>query len=375
MLFSEIPGLEPLKQTLLQAVQQRHVAHAQLFFGTPGSGNLALALALATYLNCEDRQATDACGSCASCLKMQKLVHPDVHLIFPLLAAKDELAGLLPRWREFVLNNPYRTLNDWLEFAGASKNQQGIIPIKEAHGIVSKLSLKAYEGAYKILVIWQPELMNVESANALLKVLEEPPANTIFLLVCHDANRLLPTIVSRTQRVSVRAFEPTEIVDYLTKTQSADPRQARQIAYLADGNLARATELAAGVPNDQHLICSDWLRQCFRLDLPELVSFADKMDAKSKDAQKEMLEYGMGIMRDAFLLQQGAESLVRLEGDELDFVRKFAAHLNPAYLENITQAMSQAYYYLERNARAKIVFLDLSLSLASWLRAKQAKPV
>jgi DNA polymerase III subunit delta' len=369
LLFKDIPGLLSLKHTLVQAVQQRHVAHAQLFCGPPGSGNLALALALATYLNCEDRQANDACGRCGSCLKMNRLVHPDVHLIFPLLAAKDELPVLLPRWREFVLDNPYQTLSDWLGFAGASKNQQGIIPIKEAHGIVGKLSLKAFEGEYKILILWQPELMNVESANALLKVLEEPPPNTIFLLVCHDANRLLATIVSRTQRVSVPAFEASEIVEYLTKTQSVEANQAHQIAYLADGNLAQALQLATGEPNDQHVQFADWMRLCFKADLPALVALAEHLDAQSKDTQKSLLEYGLNIMREVFLWQNQAGELVRLNGEAMTFVQRFADHLKPQHIENISQALSQAHYHLERNVRAKIVLLDLSLSFVRWLRS------
>ena len=324
MLFNEIPGLHAIKKTLIQSVQQQHVAHAQLFLGQIGSGNLAMALAFATYLNCEDRQDTDACGRCASCIKMRKLVHPDVHLIFPLLSAKDDLAQLTPRWREFIEQNPYQTLNDWLLFAGAKGYQQGIIPIKEAHGIIGKLSLKAFEGPYKLLIIWQPELLNIESANALLKILEEPPSKTIFLLVSNDANKLLTTILSRTQRVSIPAFEQQDLSNFLIQRHHLDEKRAKQIAYLAEGNLAKALTLATGESNDRHEWFANWMRQCYKPDIAELVRLADVFDALGKEEQKSTLDYGLAMFRDLFLYQSGVAELVRLEGTELDFVQKFS---------------------------------------------------
>ena len=368
MLFNEIPGLTAIKQTLIQSVQQNHVAHAQLFAGQIGSANLALALAFATYLNCEDRQATDACGSCASCIKMRRLVHPDVHLIFPLLAAKDNMAALTPRWREFVEQNPYQTLNDWLHFAGAKGYQQGIIPIKEAHGIIDKLSLKAFEGEYKILIIWQPELFNLESANALLKILEEPPAKTIFLLVCNDANKLLTTILSRTQRVSVPTFASADITSFLVKKQQIDEQRAKQVAYLAEGNMAKAMELATGEGNNRHDWFVNWMRQCYKPDLTELVRLADVFDTHGKEEQKEMLNYGLNIFRDLFLYQNGAAKLVRLEGAELDFVQKFSKAIKSTNVERIVEELNTAFYHIERNVRAKIVFLDLSLTMAKLMK-------
>jgi DNA polymerase III subunit delta' len=186
VLFNQIIGHQDTKQALIRAVQRNHIAHAQLFDGKAGSAALGLALAFATYINCENPTATDACDECASCHKMKKLVHPDFHLIFPLPKAGENLDALTPQWREFVLEHPYRTLQDWLAFLKVTGNSQGIIPIKEAHQIVGKISLKAFEGEYKILLIWCPELMNIESANALLKILEEPPQKTIFLLVTNN---------------------------------------------------------------------------------------------------------------------------------------------------------------------------------------------
>ena len=191
MLFKDIPGLDTLKSTLIRSVEANHVAHAQLFHGGVGSANLALAWAYSTYINCEDKQPTDACGQCASCAKMAKMIHPDIHHIFPTPSAKETILELLPTWRKFLIESPYRSLTDWLDFTGITGNKQGIIPIKEGHNIIQKISLKAFEAEYKILIIWQPELMNIESANSLLKLLEEPPAKTLFILVCNDTNKLL----------------------------------------------------------------------------------------------------------------------------------------------------------------------------------------
>lgn len=368
MLFREIPGLISIKQALTHAVQHNHVAHAQLFHGMVGSGNLALAMAFATYLNCEDRQVNEACGQCASCLKMSRLVHPDVHHIFPVPSAKDEIAALTPLWRTFLLERPYRNLTEWLDYAGAKGNQQGIIPIKEAHGLMQKISLKAYEGEYKILLIWQPELMNIESANALLKSLEEPPAKTIFLLVCNDANKLLTTILSRTQRVAIPAFKQEDITTYLLEKHHLDPKRAKQIAYLSEGSLSKAVVLSTNEDKDQHEWFANWMRQSYKPDFQQLVLLADVFDAQNKEAQKGLLAYGLSIFRDLFLYQIGASELVRLEGAELDFVQKFSKVIKSERVERIVDELNTAYYHLERNARAKIVFLDLSLTVAKLMK-------
>lgn len=367
MLFQDIPGLESLKQTLCQSVADQHVAHAQLFHGGPGSGALALALAFATYLNCEDRTPLDACGTCASCAKMRKLAHPDVHYIFPVAATKaikeTQSDAFLPLWRTFVAQQPYGGVPDWLEHVGA-ENKQGNISAEEARNVLRKLSLKAYEGEYKIMLLWQPEWLNVYSANALLKILEEPPEKTIFLLVCTQMDKLLPTILSRTQRVAVPAFSAEAVAGFLTQKKGVDETRARRLAYLADGDLHHALTLADGGENDRHTRFAHWMRLCYRADLTQLVPLADKFDSLAKEEQKGTLEYGLSLFRDLFLWQNGGENLVRLEGGELTFVQNFAKAIPAERVERIVQEFNVAYYHLERNVRAKMVCLDLSLTLA-----------
>ncbi len=368
MLFNDIPGLEEVKATLRLSVHQSHVAHALLFDGSSGGGGLALALAFATYVNCENRQELDACGGCASCVKMKKLVHPDLHSIFPLPRSpkdgEDLLSELTPFWRKFIQERPYRTLQEWLACIKATQNQQGIIPIKEARAIIGKLSLKAFEAEYKIMIVWQPELLNTQAANALLKILEEPPQKTLFLLVTEDSDRLLTTILSRTQRMAVPAFTDGDVRDYLKKHHALDEIRARQIAYLCDGNLAEASRLLLEDQDDRTEWFAEWMRSCFRQDLIELVKLADTFDGLSKDRQKGTFDYALRVFRDMLVWTQGAGELLRMPEEELAFVQKFSKAIPPEALESMIHEINEAYYHTERNVRAKMVFLDLSLTMA-----------
>jgi DNA polymerase III subunit delta' len=375
MLFKDIPGLETLKSTLIHSVEANHVAHAQLFHGGVGSANLALAWAYATYINCENRSVAvvsgdtdnggaDACGQCASCVKMAKMVHPDIHHIFPTPSAKETILELLPTWRKFLIESPYRTLTDWLDFTGITGNKQGIIPIKEGHNIIQKISLKAFEAEYKILIIWQPELMNIESANSLLKILEEPPAKTLFILVCNDTNKLLTTILSRTQRIVIPNFTDENIASYLIEKQGVNSEKAKQIAYLSEGNMAKALSMTTEEEQDQHNWFAMWMREAYKPNLPALIKLADEYDTFSKEYQKGMMEYGLNVFRDLLLWKNGAEALVRLAGKELEFVQNFSKVVKIEAIEQITNELSKTFYYLERNGRAKILHLDLSLTIA-----------
>ncbi len=382
MQFSDIISHDDTKTTLLRAVQTNHVAHAQLFDGPPGSANLALALSFATYVNCETRlgttnsllipepiSAVDACGRCASCVKMQRLVHPDVHFVFPVanMAGRGKASeAFLADWRKLVLANPYATLTDWLDAIGA-ESKQGNIPADEARSMLEKLSLKAYEGAYKIMLIWLPEFLNVTSANALLKVLEEPPAQTLFLLVSHQPDKLLITILSRTQRVAVRAFSDAEVSMHLRQHLNIDETQANRIAFLANGDLSRAQHLSqaeSGLGQDYHAWFAEWMRMCYRKKLADLVKQAEQFDGFGREKQKGLLEYGLHTCRDMLLFQHGAGALLRLPDAELTFVRNFAGVLNPTQIEQIVAELTKAMYHLERNARAKMIILDMSLTFA-----------
>ncbi len=375
MLFKDIPGLEDSKQMLRQSVQTGHIHHAQLFFGNEGSANLALAWAYATYINCEDRQPTDACGVCPACSKISKLAHPDLHQIFPVAATKkitkDPLSeNFLPEWRIFLKANPYACLTDWLNYIG-TENRQPQISAEESRQIIQRLSLKPYEADYKVLLMWLPELLNITSANVLLKILEEPPPKTLFLLVSQDPGKLLTTILSRTQLVRVRAFTNQEIVQTLVANQSIDAQRAAQVAHLADGNMNEALRLSQEVKNDQHELFRDWMRLCFQAEkrLAEVVKNADKFATMPRESQKNVLQYGISMVRESLIYTYQEPRLIRLEGEEMTFVQGFSKVMTPEKAERLYGYFNDAVVHLERNANPRIVFLDTSLQIAASIKS------
>lgn len=374
MLFAEIKGLEEVKKKLIDAVNSNHVAHAQLFLGKEGSPNLPMALAYATYLNCTDRQPTDACGKCASCIKMNKYIHPDFHFAFPVsstknIASKDaHSTNFLKDWRKFLLENPYGSAVDWSVFFGG-ENKQLNISKEESRHIIRGLSLKAFEAAYKIMLIWLPEYMHISSANAILKILEEPPAKTLFLLVSNDSEKLLTTILSRTQILKIRAFSDAELKAMLINDYQLEDKKAGQIAHLSEGNLNKARHLVTEVEDDNQLMFRDWMRLCFTNDYSKMVEWADVFQKMSKEAQKGLIQYGLQMMRETLVLGLQNDSIMRLQGEELSFVQNFEKVMNLGKTEKITARLNESYFHLERNANPRIMFLDLSLVIAKILRS------
>ncbi|WAC10425.1 DNA polymerase III subunit [Dyadobacter pollutisoli] len=372
MLFKDIPGLEDIKSTLRRSVQNSHLAHAQLFDYPTGGGGLAMALAFSTYINCENRNELDACGVCASCAKMSKLVHPDFHFIFPIATSKKidgkTSEAFLPLWRSFLIESPYRVLPEWLDHISA-ENKQGNISVEEARGILRKLSVKAYEGEYKILLIWKPDIMNAASSNAILKILEEPPEKTLFLLVSDQSDKLLTTIISRTQRITVPAFSDQEVRSYL-KQHDVTETAANQIAYLCDGNLSEALKLVQETEDDRSAWFAAWMRSCYKFDISHLVKLADGYDVMNKEKQKGMLEYSLKLFRDMLVWSHGAGELLRVPQEELTFVQNFSKTVNFESLEKMIEEVNVAYYHIERNVRAKMVFLDLSLTVAQFFQRR-----
>jgi DNA polymerase-3 subunit delta' len=370
VLFRDIPGLEHIKSTLRRSVQNSHLAHAQLFDCAVGGAGLALALAFATYVNCENRYEDDACGMCPSCTKMSKLVHPDFHFIFPIATSKKvdgkTSEAFLGLWRSFLLENPYRVLPEWLDFISA-ENKQGNISVEEARGILRKLSVKSYEGEYKILLIWKADIMNASSSNAILKILEEPPEKTLFLLVSDQSDKLLTTIISRTQRITVPAFSDAEVRTYL-RTRNVSDAAASQIAYLCDGNLSEAIKLVQDNEDDRSSWFAAWMRSCYKYDVSHLVKLADTFDVMSKEKQKGLMEYALRLFRDMLVWSHGAGELLRVPEEELTFVQNFSKAVNFNSLEKMIEEVNTAYYHIERNVRAKMVFLDLSLTVALYFQ-------
>jgi len=373
MRFQDIPGQAAVKQKLIEAVAADHVAHAQLFAGPEGSANLALALAFASYLNCENRTGEDACGTCSSCVKNSKFIHPDLHFVFPTAATpkfKREDATsdkFLKEWREFMLQSPFGNVTDW-SFHFGWENKQVIIPRSESRNIIKGLSLKAFEGAYKIMIIWLPELMNVNAANGILKILEEPPAKTVFLMVSSDTNRLLTTITSRTQTLRVPAFSDEEIMEALA-VHDIDEERKTKVAYLAEGNLRLANQLALGEANEVQETFKNWMRLCFTWDFKGMTKMADDFQKSGKEQQKSLFTAGTKVLRDTLIQQLQATELVRVPESESGFIQKFAKVFDAEKIGLITPKLEEGHYHIERNANPKILFLDLSLAIAQIARS------
>lgn len=371
MLFSAIPGQPEAKKLLIQSVLNQHVAHAQLFMGPEGSANLALALAYATYLNCENRQPQDACGTCASCSKMNKLVHPDMNFVMPVTTAKSKEAlsqSFLAEWREFLLDNPFQSLNDWMQFIGA-ENKQGNISKDESRQLIRFSSLKAFEAEFKVILIWLPELMHPAAANALLKLLEEPPAKTLFLLVAQASDKMLATILSRTQKVQVRAFSDEEVIAYLQEQLQVEAAAAHQIANLAEGNLQAARKLSRELTSDYFAFFVQWMRNCFSYKFGEVVEMSDEFQKLGRENQKALLHYSLNSLRRVMLYGVDQQLVPFIPPAELDFVSKFSKLLHAANVTRLSEELSQAHYHIERNANPKIVFVDSSIQIAKHLKS------
>jgi len=369
MLFADIPGLHPVKEQLIHSAKSGKIPHAQLFQGSEGALNLPLALAYATYLHCEVKGDNDACGSCPACSKSLKFVHPDTNFVFPsgnLKADKDEdryKAERLKTWRSFLLEQPFGNLNDWVNYYGGEDKQVNISK-EESREIIKSLSLKSFESRYKIMIIWQPEYMHPSAANGILKILEEPPPDTVFLLVTNDAEQLLPTIVSRTQNVQVPMLSDEELDRYLTKTQTLEEVKRAKIVQLAEGNLTLALTLMNTEEDHHQEVFSDWMRACFKRDYVKLVGLSEAFHELDKLSQRNLLHHSLTMMREVVLQLAGAAQISRAKGSELKFIEDFSRSMNTGRIEKASRWINDAGYFLERNGSAKMIFLDLSLQIS-----------
>lgn len=368
MQFREIVGQDQIKARLIETVQSGRISHAQLFLGPEGSGSLALAVAYAQYISCENPGPEDSCGECPSCRKYQKLIHPDLHFSYPFFAKhKEDTAQIfIAEWREAFLENPYLGLETWRNSLDA-ENKQANINIAECHQILQKLSLKPFEGEYKVLIMWLPEYLDKEG-NTLLKIIEEPPHKTLFLLVAQNQEQILSTILSRTQLVKVPAFSDQVVESYLLD-RGVSPEKAKQIAFLSDGNLQTAQNLLKDLENDNFQLFTDWMRICFGDKGNAMIDFVETIAKSGRENQKAFLRYGIHFLRECLLILSGASDLVRLPEAEQVVAINFAQKvLSLAKAEAIVAELEKAHYHIERNANPKILFLDVSLQFVKILK-------
>ncbi len=376
MQFSDIPGLPETKEKLVNAVKFNHLAHALLFHGPEGSANLTLALALATFMYCENPSENDSCGTCSSCQRMSRLVMPDLNFAFPVIAKEkeeedDEKTDVLTNWRKFVTTQPYGNVHDFIYFNGFEKKQLNISKAS-ARKIIQALSLMSFEGGYKIMLIWAPEFLHPSAANALLKIIEEPPAKTLFMLVTSQADQLLTTILSRTQKILVRAFSDDEIKAHLVSTGLSDSKSAEQIAMLADGNMREAYRMIDQVEDKQVTQIRDWFRLCVAKDLKEIFDLADKFHKEPKEAQKSLMLTGLNVTREILLKNFDLDSLLRTTEDDRKFINAISKKvLTEDHAMKLYDSFNQAHYHLERNGNAKMIFTDLSMNILVMMAQKK----
>lgn len=368
MLFKDIVGQNQIKERLIQSVKQNKVAHAQLFCGPEGVGKMALALAYAQYLNCLNPKDNDACGECSSCHKYAKLIHPDLHFVFPIVQKKKEKKELcndyLAEWRNFILTSPYRNLNQWLDFIKA-ENAQGMIYAKESDEILKKLSLKIYEGKYKVMIIWYPERMNQECSNKLLKLLEEPYGNTVFLLVSNNPDQIIGTIQSRAQRINIKAIDDISLKTKLQESYKLTDEVAENVAHLARGSYLKAVEVLEQSEDTElfHQLFVEMMRAAWLKNIKEIKRIAETLAAVGREKQRSFIRYSLSMFREYFVSNLQEESMVYLTPKEAQFGVKFAPFIHERNIIKFMEEFELADRHIEQNVNAKMVFLDLCLKV------------
>jgi DNA polymerase-3 subunit delta' len=375
MNFSQIPGQKAVIDRLRNSVAENRVSHALLFYGPEGSGKFAIALAFARYISCENRTSEDACGKCPSCSKYDKLIHPDLHFVFPVIKKKSNTEPVsdlfISQWREMVLRSPWFSLTTWTE-AMEVANEQALIPVAESAEIIRKLSLKSFESDFKIMIIWLPEKMNAETANKILKIIEEPPARTLFILVSEEDEKLLPTITSRCQHIRIPSIPSEDLSAHLVAAMGVDPVKAPEIAAIANGNMVRAMELVREDDNTAiHLDrFTKLMRTAWTRDIHALVTWSEETAALGRERQKSFLSYSLRMIRENFILNfNGRENkLVYLTRAEDDFSGKFHPFINEQNISALNREFNLAYAHVESNGNTKMIFLDLALKTMRLIR-------
>ena len=370
MQLKDVIGQQDVKQRFVQSVTEERVSHAQLIYGPEGSGGLPLALAFAQYLTCEQPADEDSCGRCSSCIKNQKLVHPDVHYSFPVATVRDILkpksTDFIEEFRKAVIDQPYLDFNDWFESLDTA-NKQGFMSVEESADILRKLHLKSFESPYKIVIQWMPEKMRTEAANKLLKIIEEPPDRTIFFLVTENRDQILGTLLSRTQLVRVKHLTLDEIEQSLIKNMELPQSQAHSIAFLADGNYHLALQLAAHEASEMSFETAfiEWMRLCFQpiKSIEKLLKWVDTIAKSGRESQKQFLTASIHTLRECIIANIAAPQLLRLDDQQQHTLKDFIPFIHKGNIHQFIQELNDACFHVERNANAKILFLDLSFRL------------
>ena len=373
MQFKDIYGQEAVKQRLIKSVQENHMPHAQLFCGPQGAQKLALALAYAQYANCTNRTGDDSCGECPSCKKMATLMHPDLHFAFPIAKQDSKpsvCADYLKEWREMVTHHYPFTQEQWLDQIGAG-NKQGMIYANESDEIIRALSSKSFEAAYKMMIIWLPETLNITCANKLLKEIEEPQGPTLFLLVSNSPDNVLGTIVSRTQRIEIPALDDESVYRFLKdRNPVATDEQIREVMKVAKGNLITAEGLLTGEADSQIYfdLFVKVMRAAYQRSSIKLMEWTKEVVDLGRKRQSLFLEYSQRMLRESFISNLKIPELNHMTDYETKFVAKFGPFINERNVAGLMDELGKAQRDIEQNVKDTMVFYDLALKITMFIK-------
>jgi len=384
MLFKDISGQEAIKIKLKQTVKDQRISHAQLFAGPEGSGKIALAIAYAQFINCVNRpdlatidiSEADSCGTCPSCIKYQQISHPDLHFIFPVattrvITKKPMSRDFIRQWRELLLNNDFFfDLNDWNNAIGIEK-KQSIINADDCSEILRTLSYKSYESEYKVMIIWSAERLFYSAAPKLLKIIEEPPEKTLFILITEQQDKILNTILSRSQIVKIRPMLESDILEALVNRKGLDEKEAGKIASMANGNYLMALKQIEGHQEFQDMLDEfiKWMRMVYAGKIYELNEFVGIRNSHGREKNKAFLNYSAHMIRQGFLIHNQLGEKIRISKSELEFLKKFSPFINNENIQEIAVQLEKAQYHIERNANPQFTFMDLSLKINRLLKS------
>jgi DNA polymerase-3 subunit delta' len=382
MLFSDILGHEHIKNHLIRSASQGRIPHAQLFIGPEGTGTLAMAIAYAQYIVCQNTGSDNAGENEACNLKFNHFGHPDLHFIYPTVSTEDvkskpKSIDFIQDWRQFILENPYGGLFDWYKMLGV-QNKQGEIRVDDAAEILKSLALKSLEGSYKIMIIWMADKMNIAASNKLLKLLEEPTDKTVFILISENEEDIIQTIRSRCQVLRFNGLPESVIIEALISKENIDEKEAYKIAHQAQGNYNKALHILKEdneeLPFEKWFV--DWVRAAFKAKgnaaaIQELISWSEQIAGLGREAQKKFLNYCIDMFRQALLLNYQADTLVYMEPTVEKFkLENFAPFVNGNNISEIFKELSDASYHIERNGNAKLILTDLSIKLTRLIHKK-----
>jgi len=373
MQFDAVLGHEAAKSALILQFREEKLPHAMMFTGPAGNGKLAIAIALSQYIHCKERTETDACGRCPSCVKMDKLTHPDLHFSFPTVRKKNERGpnvstGWMEEWRKAVLETPYMHYTDWIARI-ADENKQGNISRDEIHQIIQKLSLRTYESDAKIMIIWMAEFLK-EEGNRLLKLIEEPPQGTYLMLIADRPNEVIGTILSRCQIIRIGMMEDTAIATGLQKDFNLSAEDAANTAPLAEGDYMAARRLAAHESTGIIQDFIEWMRICYKVEAKPLLDWVDRISQRGREGQKHFVLGAQFLLREALHLQYNPDHISRLDKDEIESLKKFSQFLQFHQLIGLREQLEKDYHYIVRNGNPRIIFMTSSMSAHQILKQR-----